>query len=50
MIQALTLLARAAGNDFLSEQLLRLRDAVERGEPLSRAAAASAFSRRWSCK
>jgi MSHA biogenesis protein MshG len=41
MIQALTLLARAAGNDFLSEQLLRLRDAVERGEPLSRAAAAS---------
>jgi MSHA biogenesis protein MshG len=41
MIQALTLLARASGNDFLSEQLLRLRDAVERGEPLSRAAAAS---------
>jgi MSHA biogenesis protein MshG len=39
MIQALTLLARAAGNEYLAEQLLRVRDAVERGEPLSRAAA-----------
>jgi MSHA biogenesis protein MshG len=41
MIQALTLLARSAGNEYLSEKLLRLRDAVERGETPSRAAAAA---------
>jgi MSHA biogenesis protein MshG len=41
MIQALTLLARSAGNEYLAERLLRLRDAVERGETLSRAAAAA---------
>jgi MSHA biogenesis protein MshG len=40
MIQALTLLARSAGNAHLAEKLIRLRDAVERGESLSRAAAA----------
>ncbi len=40
MIQALTLLARSAGNEYLAERLLRLRDAVERGESLSRAAGA----------
>jgi MSHA biogenesis protein MshG len=39
MIQALTLLARSSGNEYLAEQLLRLRDAVERGEALSHAAA-----------
>ncbi len=39
MIQALTLLSRSAGNEYLAEQLLRLRDAVERGEALSHAAA-----------
>jgi MSHA biogenesis protein MshG len=39
MIQALTLLARSAGNEYLAERLLRLRDAVERGDSLSRAAA-----------
>ncbi len=38
MIQALTLLSRAAGNAFLAERLLQLRDAVERGDGLSRAA------------
>jgi MSHA biogenesis protein MshG len=38
MIQALTLLARSAGNAFLAERLLQLRDAVERGDGLSRAA------------
>ena len=43
MIQALTLLARSAGNEFLGERLLRLRDAVERGESLSRAAATAAI-------
>jgi MSHA biogenesis protein MshG len=41
MIQALTLLSRSAGNEYLAEQVLRLRDAVERGEPLSNAAAAT---------
>ena len=39
MIQSLTLLARSAGNVVLGRQLERLRDAVERGEPVSRAAA-----------
>jgi MSHA biogenesis protein MshG len=41
MIQALTLLSRSAGNEFLSERLLSLRDAVERGDSLSRAATTS---------
>ncbi|MBS0393469.1 MAG: type II secretion system F family protein [Proteobacteria bacterium] len=39
MIQALTLLSRSAGNAYLCERLLQLRDAVERGDGLSRAAA-----------
>ena len=41
MIQALTLLSRSAGNEFLAERLIRLRDAVERGDELSRAASAA---------
>jgi MSHA biogenesis protein MshG len=41
MIQALTLLSRAAGNAYLAERLLQLRDAVERGDGLSRAATAA---------
>ncbi len=41
MIQALTLLSRSAGNEFLAERLIRLRDAVERGDALSRAASAA---------
>jgi MSHA biogenesis protein MshG len=41
MIQALTLLARSAGNEWLAERLIRLRDAVERGDSLSRAATTS---------
>jgi MSHA biogenesis protein MshG len=41
MIQALTLLSRSAANEYLAERLLRLRDAVERGEDLSRAAGAA---------
>ena len=32
-------IARSAGNDFMAERVNRLRDAVERGDPLSRAAA-----------
>jgi MSHA biogenesis protein MshG len=39
MIQSLTLLSRSSGNEYLGERLVRLRDAVERGEPLSNAAA-----------
>ena len=38
MIQALTLLSRSAGNAYLAERLLQLRDAVERGDGLSRTA------------
>ena len=40
MLQTLTIIARVCGNDFMAERMLRLRDRVERGEPLSRAAAA----------
>jgi len=39
MIQTLNVIARSAGNDYMTERVLRLRDAVERGDPLSRAAA-----------
>jgi len=41
MIQALTLLSRSAGNEWLAERLIHLRDAVERGDSLSRAATTS---------
>jgi MSHA biogenesis protein MshG len=40
MLQTLTIIARVCGNDYMAERMLRLRDRVERGEPLSRAAAA----------
>jgi len=39
MIQTLNVIARSAGNDYMAERVNRLRDAVERGDPLSRAAA-----------
>jgi MSHA biogenesis protein MshG len=39
MLQTLAIIARVCGNDYLAERMLRLRDRVERGEPLSRAAA-----------
>jgi MSHA biogenesis protein MshG len=38
MIQGLNLIARAAGNEYLSERVLALRDGVERGEGLHRTA------------
>jgi MSHA biogenesis protein MshG len=38
MIQALTLLSRSAGNEYLAERLLHIRNGVERGDSLSRAA------------
>jgi MSHA biogenesis protein MshG len=39
MTQTLAVIARSSGNDYMAEQILRLRDCVERGDPLSRAAA-----------
>ena len=39
MLQTLAIIARVCGNDYMAERMLRLRDRVERGEPLSRAAA-----------
>jgi MSHA biogenesis protein MshG len=39
VIQTLKIIAQAAGNQFMSERVGRLREAVERGEPVSRAAA-----------
>ena len=39
MLETLAMIARVCGNDFMGERVLRLRDRVERGEPLSRAAA-----------
>src|SRR6185312_7487595 len=38
MLQTLFIIAKSAGNEYMAERVLRLRDAVERGEPLSRAA------------
>jgi MSHA biogenesis protein MshG len=38
MIQALNMIARAAGNEYLCERVLALRDGVERGEGLYRTA------------
>jgi MSHA biogenesis protein MshG len=38
MIQTLNVISRSAGNAFMAERVDRLRDAVERGDPLSRAA------------
>lgn len=39
MVQGLNLIARAAGNDYLSERVLALRDGIEHGESLTRTAA-----------
>jgi MSHA biogenesis protein MshG len=38
-LQALATIARATGNDFMTEAVLRLRDTVERGDSISRSAA-----------
>ncbi len=40
-LQALATIARTTGNDHISEAILRLRDTVERGDSISRAAAAA---------
>lgn len=39
MIQTLSVIARSAGNDYMAGKVLALRDAVERGDSLARAAA-----------
>jgi MSHA biogenesis protein MshG len=39
VIQTLKIIAQSAGNVFMSERIGRMREAVERGEPVSRAAA-----------
>jgi MSHA biogenesis protein MshG len=39
VIQTLKIIAHAAGNHYMAERVGRLREAVERGEPISRAAA-----------
>ncbi|HEY5567005.1 MAG TPA: type II secretion system F family protein [Gammaproteobacteria bacterium] len=41
MVQALNMIARATGNEYMGEGVLALRDGVERGETLSRTAQAS---------
>src|SRR5690606_28431212 len=38
IIQALNMIARAAGNEYMTERVLALRDGVERGEGLFRTA------------
>lgn len=39
MLQTLSVIAKASGNDYMAERVTRLRLGVERGDPLSRAAA-----------
>ena len=39
VIQTLKIIGHAAGNQHMAERVARLREAVERGEPVSRAAA-----------
>jgi MSHA biogenesis protein MshG len=38
IVQGLNLIARAAGNEYLTEKMLALRDGIERGESLTRTA------------
>jgi MSHA biogenesis protein MshG len=42
-LQAFATIARTTGNDYVSERILHLRDNVERGESISRAAAAGSL-------
>jgi MSHA biogenesis protein MshG len=39
VIQTLKVISQATGNTYMTERMVRLREAVERGDPLSRAAA-----------
>jgi len=42
-LQALATISRTTGNDYISEGILKVRDTVERGESISRAAASVAL-------
>lgn len=39
VVQTLKIIAKAAGNEFMAERVERMREGVERGDPLSQAAA-----------
>lgn len=39
MLDTLSAIARVCGNDYMARRMLMMRDSVERGEPISRAAA-----------
>lgn len=39
VIQTLRIIAQSAGNEFMAQRVMQLREAVERGEPVSRGAA-----------
>ncbi|HEU4485770.1 MAG TPA: type II secretion system F family protein [Povalibacter sp.] len=39
VIQTLKIIAQSSGNEYMAEHIVRMRDAVERGDPVSRAAA-----------
>lgn len=41
LIQALTVVARAVGNDYVAERVLEMRNGVERGDTITRTAAAT---------
>jgi MSHA biogenesis protein MshG len=38
VIQSLNVIAKSAGNEFMAQRIIQLRNSLERGEPLSRAA------------
>ncbi len=51
LIQTLAVIARSAGNEYMAETVLAVRDAVERGDSLvARRSPASGCSRRSSCR
>lgn len=41
LVQGMTVVARAADNDFIGERVVQMRDGVERGETIARTAAAT---------
>lgn len=41
MLQALSVIAKSAGNEYMADKVLTVRTTIERGEPLSRAAASA---------
>ncbi len=41
MLQALSVIAKSAGNEYMAERVMQVRSSIERGDPLSRAAHAA---------